>query len=70
MKIVSLALIALVSLFTIVIIVITEKVEGRFFFYVFIIMSSVLSINYYIFGNGLFGNSNVRTLNMNVQTAR
>lgn len=70
MKFISLLLIALSSLYTIVMIVNTEKVEERFLFSIFVILSSVLSINYYIFGNGLFGKSNVRTLNINMQTAR
>ena len=45
--------IALASLYTIVMIVHTEKVEGRFMFYIFVVLSSILSVNYYIFGNGL-----------------
>ena len=70
MKFISLLLIGLASLYTIVMIVNIEKVEGRFLFPIFVVLSSVLSVNYYIFGNGLFGKSNVRTLNINVQTAR
>ena len=46
--------IALASLYIIVMIVNTEKVEGRFMFYIFVFLSSVLSVNYYIFGNGLY----------------
>ena len=70
MKFISLLLIGLASLYTIVMIVNTEKVEGRFLFPIFVVLSSVLSVNFYIFGNGLFDNSNVRALNINVQTAR
>ena len=44
MKIVSLALIALASLYTIVQIVNTEEVEGRFMFYIIVLLSSVLSV--------------------------
>ena len=69
MKFISLLLIGLASLYAIVMIVNTEKVEGRFSLS-FVILSSVLSVNYYIFGNGLFGKSNARTLNINMQTAR
>ena len=54
MKIVSLAFITLASLYTIIKIVNTEKVEGRFMFYIIVLLSSVLSVNYYIFGNGLY----------------
>ena len=70
MKFISLLLIGLASLYAIVMIVNTEKVEGRFLIPIFVILSSVLSVNYYIFGNGLFGKSNARTLNINMQTAR
>ena len=70
MKFISLLLIGLASLYNIVMGVHTEKFEGRFMFPIFIVLSSVLSVDYYIFGNGLFGKSNVRTLNINVQSAR